>query len=274
MAKVMEKRVDLHIHTVASDGSWTPEQAVTAAAKAGLGLMAITDHDSVASVARAQEAARREGIQCRTGVEICSTFRGHCFHILGYDFDVENKHLLEHLAYNTKLLDDCDDAAIGTLAQEGWPVSVEEYRAYQYDPARGGFKALCYLVDKGLCKDVKDFFSRIFVKERGLDFPTFPTIEETVAVIHEAGGKALLAHPASHFHGPGLQETLREVGGKSLDGFECYHTAHNAEDTAALVEYCRSHHKLISGGSDCHGRFVDGRIIGKPVVYENQIKLS
>jgi predicted metal-dependent phosphoesterase TrpH len=269
----MNRRVDLHIHTIASDGSWTPRQAVDAAKKAGLGVMAVTDHDSVDSVAAAREAAREAGIVCYTGVEICSTYEGHCFHILGYGMDIDHPLFREHLAYNTELLERTDEEAIGKLGREGWPVSIEEYRAYRYDPARGGFKALFYLVDKGLCRDVKDFFSRIFVKERGLDFPVFPTIEETVATIHQAGGVALLAHPASHFHGPGLRETLHAVSKKPLDGFECYHTAHNKPDTAALVEFCREHHKLISGGSDCHGRFVDGRIIGQPVILEDQIHL-
>ena len=269
----MRRRVDLHIHTLASDGSWTPEEAVRAAVRAGLGIMAVTDHDSVASVAAARELAKEAGIECIPGVEMCSTFRGHCFHILGYGIDVGNARLLEHLDHNTRLLDETDEAAIGILAREGWPVSVEEYRAYRYDPARGGFKALFYLVDKGLCRDVKDFFARIFIKERGLDFPVFPGIEETVATIHGAGGRALLAHPASHFHGPGLAATLKTIGKKPLDGFECYHTANSAEDTAALTAYCREHHKLISGGSDCHGRFVDGRIIGRPVIYEDEIRL-
>jgi predicted metal-dependent phosphoesterase TrpH len=269
----MNRQVDLHIHTMASDGSWTPEEAVLAAKKAGLGIMSITDHDSVDSVRAAQETASKMGILCYPGVEICSTYEGHCFHILGYGLDIDNPLLKEHLEHNTHLLGKTDEDAIGILAGEGWPVSVQEYRAYEYDPARGGFKALFYLIDKGLCKDVKDFFNRIFIRERGLDFPEFPSIEETVATIHQAGGVALLAHPASHFHGPGLKNTLNAVGKKPLDGFECYHTSHNKTDTAALVEFCQSHHKMISGGSDCHGRFVDGRIIGKPVIHEDQIHL-
>ena len=101
----------------------------------------------------------------------------------------------------------------------------------------------------------------------------FPSIEETVATLHKAGGVALLAHAASHFHGPGLARTLEAVGEKPLDGFECYHPAHSKEDTKTLLAYCQQHHKLISGGSDCHGRFVDGRIIGHPDIHESEIRL-
>ncbi len=267
-------RVDLHLHTIASDGTWTAKEVVEHAQKVGLGVMAITDHDSVASVAEGKKLAEAAGIKFHTGTEICSTFQGHCFHVLGYDLDIDNRQLLEHLAYNTKLLDDTDERSIALLAAKGWPVSVAEYRAYVYDKRRGGFKSLLYLVDKGLCKDIRDFFSRIFTKKNSLDFPTFPTIEETIAIIHTAGGKALLAHSASQFHGPGLDATLKKLGNKHFDGFECYHTGHNREDTATLVRYCHEHHLLISGGSDCHGRFVDGRIIGKPVIYEDEIRLK
>lgn len=269
----MNRKVDLHLHTIASDGSWTPREAVLAAKKAGLGIMAVTDHDSLGSVAPVMKLTPKEGIEVIAGVEMCSTYEGRCFHILGYGFDCSNPILLAHLAHNRRLLEETDERAIGILSEEGWPVSIKEYRAYVYDPRRGGFKALFYLIDKGLCRDVKDFFSRIFIKKRGLDFPVFPSIEETVATLHKAGGVALLAHAASHFHGPGLARTLEAVGEKPLDGFECYHPAHSKEDTKTLLAYCQQHHKLISGGSDCHGRFVDGRIIGHPDIHESEIRL-
>ncbi len=268
------RRVDLHLHTIASDGSWTAKELVEAAQGAGLGIMSVTDHDSIASVAEAAALAREAGIEFHNGTEICSTYEGHCFHILGYDFSLENKVLQEHLAHNTRLLEKTDEDSIIFLAQKGWPVSLDEYGAYAYDPKRGGFKSLMYLIDKGLCRDIKDFFARIFIKENNLDFPVFPSIEEAIASIHSAGGKAFLAHAASQFHGPGLDKTLAALGDKPFDGFECYHTGHNEEDTATLVRYCHERGLLISGGSDCHGRLVDGRIIGKPEIYANDIKLK
>lgn len=267
-------KVDLHLHTIASDGSWTPAETIAAAKKAHLSEIAITDHDSIGSVKEGAALAAEAGLVFHTGTEMCSTFAGHCFHILGYDLDITNAHLNEHLDYNTRLLEEKDDESIVVLAKKGWPVTLSEYRAYEYDKKRGGFKSLWYLIDKGLCQDMRDFFTRIFTKENSLDFPTFPSIEETVATIHAAGGRALLAHPASKFHGPGLLTTLQALGDKPLDGFECYHTEHSKEDTQTLVQYCMERHLLMSGGSDCHGRLGDGRIIGKPAIYAEQIKLK
>ena len=138
----MNRKVDLHLHTIASDGSWTPREAVLAAKKAGLGIMAVTDHDSLGSVAPVMKLAPKEGIEVIAGVEMCSTYEGRCFHILGYGFDCSNPILLAHLAHNRRLLEETDERAIGILSEEGWPVSIKEYRAYVYDPRRGGFKAL------------------------------------------------------------------------------------------------------------------------------------
>ena len=127
--------------------------------------------------------------------------------------------------------------------------------------------------DKGLCGDVNDFFSRIFTKEHDLGFPVFPSIKEVVDAIHAAGGVALCAHAASSFHGPGLAATLLELAKEDFDGFECYHSGHSREDTAALLTYCRQHQLLVSGGSDCHGSFVPSRALGRPVIDTSDLNL-
>lgn len=249
-------QVDLHIHSTASDGTWTPPEVVAAALAAGLGAIAVTDHDSVANVAATHELAVAAGLKFIPGAEICSTKDDFCFHILGYGIDVTNKRLLDLLEHNERLLNSKDDESIKMLIERGWPLDFEEFLRYDYDRRRGGWKALAFLQDKGLCGDVNDFFSRIFTKEHDLGFPVFPSIKEVVDAIHAAGGVALCAHAASSFHGPGLAATLLELAKEDFDGFECYHSGHSKEDTAALLTYCRQHQLLVSGGSDCHGSFV------------------
>lgn len=266
-------KVDLHIHSTASDGTWTPAEVVEAALGVGLGAIAITDHDSVANVAATKILAEAAGLKFIEGTEICSTKDEFCFHILGYGIDIENKSLREILTHNEKLLTDKDDESVKLLIEQGWPLDFKEFLQYDYDRRRGGWKALAFLQDKGLCGDVNDFFSRIFTKEHALGFPIFPSIKEVVDAIHSAGGVALCAHAASGFHGPGLAATLLELGKEDFDGFECYHSGHSKEDTAALLNYCRQHQLLISGGSDCHGNFVPSRPLGKPEVDVNDLYL-
>ena len=232
------RKVDLHIHSTASDGTWTPQELVNAAQAAGLGLIAVTDHDSTANVAETMRIAAANGIKCLPGVEVCSTKDGMSFHILGYGIDTANKPLQELLAHNTYLLEKKDDDSVQLLIKQGWPLDFKEFQNYTYDRRRGGWKSLAYLIDKGLCS-----------------------------------GAALCAHAASAFHGPGLAQTLVELIEEPFDGFECYHSGHSEEDTQLLLTHCRAEGMLISGGSDCHGSFVPSRHLGKPDVYETDIFL-
>jgi len=206
-------------------------------------------------------------------ISAADTLSGGYFHILGYGINPHNTALLTLLANNERLLLERDEESIELLRSQGWPVSLPEYHAYVFNRGDGGFKALNYLIAKGLCKDVKDFFIRIFTADKGLGFPVFPEVETVIQTIHAAGGLAFLAHSASAFHGPGLATVLKRLQGKNFDGFECYHTSHNLEDTAALVRYCHENHKLISGGSDCHGNFTS-RVMGIPKIYLEDINLG
>lgn len=143
-------QVDLHIHSTASDGTWTPPEVVAAALAAGLGAIAVTDHDSVANVAATHELAAAAGLKFIPGAEICSTKDDFCFHILGYGIDVTNKRLLDLLEHNERLLNSKDDESIKMLIERGWPLDFEEFLRYDYDRRRGGWKALAFLQDKGL----------------------------------------------------------------------------------------------------------------------------
>lgn len=263
-------KADLHIHTAASDGTWTPAELVFEAQKAGLGAIAVTDHDSIANVAETQILAKEAGLKFIPAAEICSTKNDISFHVLGFGIDITNKNLLELLHHNEALLDQKDVDSVAMLERDGWDVSLKEFEHYTYDRRRGGWRSLAYLQDKGLCTDVMDFFQRIFTKEHDLAFPIFPTIDEAIKAIHEAGGVALCAHAASGFHGPGLEKVLAMLKEEAFDGFECYHSGHDEEATKALLKYCQENSLLISGGSDCHGTFAPGRYLGKPeVLVEN-----
>lgn len=266
-------KTDLHIHTTASDGTWTPAELVRQAQAAGLGAIAVTDHDSVENVAETARLAQAAGLVFIRGAEICSTKEELSFHILGYGIDIENRHLRELMAHNEALLEQKDVDSIAMLARDGWDVDCREFAGYTYDRKRGGWRALAYLEDKGLCSGVKDFFSRIFTAEHDLGFPEFPPVAQVIDAIHDAGGLAVCAHAASGFHGPGLERVLQMLQGEKLDGFECYHSGHTLEGTEALLSHCRRHGLLISGGSDCHGTFVPGRVLGQPDIDSSMLNL-
>lgn len=267
-------QVDLHLHTNASDGTWTSKQLVDAAIQARIGMMAVTDHETTANVLEAEYYAKKASIEFLRGAEISATEGTQIYHILGYHFDLNNKRLQELLHHTTFLLEEQDDKTVIQLVNKGWEIDLKDYANYKYDRRLGGWKSLNYLIEKGHCKDVTEFFKKIFNKDNDLGFPIFPSIPEVIDTIHHAGGIALLAHGGSQLHGPGLIKTMDKLSGYQFDGFECYHPNHTDEVRDKLLAYCIERNLLISGGSDCHGGFVKTRHIGEPRIYKDMIKLK
>jgi predicted metal-dependent phosphoesterase TrpH len=228
----------------------------------------------VGSLAATAHLARAAGLSFIPGVEICATVRDQNFHILGYGVDHQSKILAGLLKHNTELMERADEESIHILIAQGLPINYEEYCAFRHDPARGGWKSLSYLTDKGLCANVKEFFGKLFTAERGITFPVFPSPQEVIATIHAAGGKAVLAHPGSDFHGTLLEETLEYFAGEAIDGVECFHPSQDDATSSRAVNWCKRHGLLITGGSDCHGAFVPERRLGLPEIQLNQLRLG
>lgn len=267
-------RADLHLHTTASDGSWPVEKLIEELKKENIGLFSVTDHDSVDNVAAAGRLAAAAGLSFLPGVEICSTLSGQSFHILGYGIKPQTESLLALLRHNTGLLEEVDHDCIRALIKDGFPLDYDEYAAYRHDPHRGGWKALNFLVDKEICRSAAEFFSVVFTEERGLRFPEFPEPAKVIAVIREAGGLPVLAHPGSGFHGNSLEETLDHFAREEIAGIECYHPGHDAVTTQRALAWCRRHGLLITGGSDCHGSFLPERRLGQPYIVMDDLFLG
>lgn len=267
-------RADLHIHTTASDGSWSVNQLIQELVAAGIGLFSVTDHDSVANVATASRLAKQAGLNFIPGVEICTTLKGQSFHILGYGIDPEAKPLERILAHNTALMEEVDHTSIKKLIADGLAIDYAEYCSYQHDPARGGWKSLSFLIDKGFCRDVSEFFSELFTAERGIAFPEFPSPQTVIDAVKRSGGVPVLAHPGSDFHGPVLEETLDYFAGEQIEGVECFHPGHDAVTTRRAIEWCQKRGLLITGGSDCHGEFVPERRLGMPPIKVQDLRLG
>ncbi|HEY88113.1 MAG TPA: PHP domain-containing protein [Thermoflexia bacterium] len=267
-------RVDLHIHTTASDGRWTPEQVIAGVQAEGIGLFAISDHDSIANVAETERLARAAALRFLRAVEISTTVGGNIFHILAYNIDLKAPALRSLLAENTAKMEATDDHDIRALIELGYPLDFEEYQHYTYERTRGGFKSLNYLLDKGLCASPQEFFEQLSPKF-GRIWPDFLHPTETVAVIRAAGGVPILAHPGASFRNLGgvTEATLNSLLPYGIAGVECYSQYHDEETTQRCVAWCERHDWLITGGSDYHGGYVN-RQLGVPVVDTSALSLG
>ncbi|MGC9394820.1 MAG: PHP domain-containing protein [Anaerolineae bacterium] len=263
-------RADLHIHTTASDGCWTPERVIEGVQAAKIGLFAVTDHDTTANVYATKALARAAGIAFLRGVEVSTMDRNHnsgemALHILGYGIDPENPVLQSVIRQNDDLLKATDDTNIRELIRLGYAIDLDDYVNYEYDHTRGGWRSLNYLIDQGICADVGAFFRKLW-PQMTHRWPDFAHPAEAIAAIRTAGGVPILAHPGASFDHDGFtEEDLNTVLDYGIAGVECYSYAHDAAMTALCVDWCQRHDLLITGGSDYHGGFA-GRALGVPVV--------
>ncbi|HUW10379.1 MAG TPA: PHP domain-containing protein [Anaerolineae bacterium] len=266
-------RVDLHIHTTASDGCWSPERVVAEARSRDIGLFAVADHDTIRHVAAAKELARAAGVAFLKGVEVSARVDGYLFHILAYGIDTGNNDLVEVLEYNTTIWEQDNDAVIHGLIAAGLPFTWIDYEAYEHDRTLGGWKPLRFLVARGLCAGINDYFAKLV---RGLSLPPtrFAHPADAIAAINQAEGVAVLAHPGGSLRNSrDPASILRALMDMGLGGIECYSTYHDEETTGYFLEWCRSHALLITGGSDSHGGFV-GREMGVPIVDISDLELG
>jgi len=268
----MDVRVDLHLHSVASDGTWAPKELIAQVRGAGIGLFAVTDHDSLGSLAEVTDLARGNGLRFLPGVELSTRIDGQAYHLLAYGFDVSDPEL-NALAEdnNTRLLASSDEA-VHLLKRAGYPIPLDEYGPYTWDRRRGGWKALNFLVDNGICRDVRGYFE---IFGNGLTHPQaeFPSPERVISVAQKAGGVVSLAHPgASFYDGAGIEQ-FDELVDMGLQGLECYSFHHDAAATRGYLDYCDSRNLLVTGGSDCHGGFA-GRALCVPPVHASDLRLG
>lgn len=265
-------RADLHIHTTASDGRWVLEHLVAELKARSIGLFAITDHDTIASVRQAEALARRVGLAFLRGVEVSAWFDGRYVHILAYDPDLEKRALIALLDQNQAEMELYDEHIIWQLIAAGYGIDPDDYASYIYDCTRGGWKALNFLIDRGFCTGPQDFFRDLvsgLCEWRG----SSPHPGDAIALIREAGGIPILAHPGTNLLQGVTDKALRPFLEFGIAGLECYSSAHNEATTHFCLEWCVRHDLIATGGSDSHGGLV-GRELGIPVVNVSDLRLG
>lgn len=245
-------RLDLHIHTTASDGAWSPAEVVRGAIAGRLDVIAVTDHDTTAGVAGAREAAEGQPLQVIPGIEVSSAWHGRDVHVLGYFVDPAAPGLLRHAERARSRRDARMREMIERLDRQGVSVTFDAVeRAAGPDRVVIGRPHLAKaLVEAGYASSVPETFrtligddSEAFVPAHLLD----PM--EAVAVVRESGGVAIWAHPPGDL----VDELLPDLTAAGLAGLEVYRPRSRRSELLRLETICRTTGLLPSGGSDWHG---------------------
>lgn len=251
----MINKVDLHTHTTASDGMFSPEVNVRLAHEAGLSAVAITDHDTLAGISEAVEAGRALGIAVVPGVEISTAIEGKDIHILGYGISPDDQLLQSRLLSQRNIRNRRNSAILERLEELGMKVTINEleYAAGKSQASEGSVgrpHIAQVLVDKGYVTTIRDAFDRYLGEGKPANVsPPRITPIEAIGWIHDAGGKAIIAHPGLYLD----DELVLAMLDAGADGLEAFHSDHDAPSEQRYKEWAINRGKLVTGGSDFHG---------------------
>lgn len=241
-------RADLHIHTSASDGLTSPAETLRHIAAAGVELVSVTDHDTVAGLDEAVGICREIGLRFVPGIEI-SAHSNSEIHILGYNIDYKNPVFCEEIA-KIKDMRRARNALIGDLLKaDGIELGID----FLAD-GLGRMNIARVMVEKGIAKDIQDAFNR-WLGPNGKAYAgtrrTSPL--EAVKLITAFGGIAVLAHPKKYLQQKTLNMLIEGLKPFGLKGLETYYPTHTKDETEVLNAVADRYGLIRTGGSDYHG---------------------
>ena len=258
--------VDLHIHSTASDGQYAPAEVVRLAKAAGVEIVALTDHDTVAGVSEALAQGRELGMTVLIGVEF-SAAEYHNLHILGYGMDLQNTALLDLCAAMKRSREDHNTYIVDFLHRHGVPIDLEEVKELAGNASIGRPHFAQIMLRHGWVKNSREAFDRY------LDTPEYHQVDrkkfsarECVAAILSAGGKPVLAHPYQlQLEDKALEGEVKRLLSYGLLGIECYYPRHTPEKQAFYLRLAEKYHLYVTAGSDFHGEKVHPEDKFRPV---------
>jgi predicted metal-dependent phosphoesterase TrpH len=288
--------IDLHIHSNCSDGKFTVEEIVREAKIRNIGLMSITDHDSIGSQEKAIGLAKKNGILYVSGVELNVTFSHPKYHegkpvsldFLGYRYDINNNELKNKLHQMAEYREERAAKILANVNAEFEKEGIEkltknDFREIQasVDRVLGRPHIADYLVKKGIVKTRQEAFDKYLVK---CDVPKYPLyIEEASRLVRNAGGIIVLAHPNDP-HGTSLvtltnslseqTEIIEESMLRYIDGIECWHSRNDNLTTNHYVKFAKRHGLILTGGSDCHQKPIIMGTVKIPKYVAEQFNLN
>jgi len=265
----MSERFDFHTHTRVSDGSLTPEELVRAAAGNKVTAFALTDHDTTDGVAAAQAEGLRLGVEVIAGIEISVSENDGAtsLHILGLGIAPEDPALRARLEIANTARHTRAATMVGRLQQAGLKIELAHVEALADGGSIGRPHVARALVELGLCVDADDAFVRYLRRGKpGYEPYAALSARDAIALVHGAGGVAVLAHPplSTGVDAPGgIEAFVERLLPHGLDGLEIWHPGHKPGTIRRLRRLAREHELLETGGSDFHGEERPGIEIGR-----------
>ena len=247
--------IDLHVHTTASDGQYTPAQIIQKAADKNIKVIAITDHDTTAGLEEAKRTGAELGVTVVPGIEINITFPTGEFHLLGLGLKKPSKSLNIIVENVIKNRFERNSMIIQKMNEDGVDITLEELEADFPGTVLGRPHFAAELVKHGVVKTRQQAFDQYLARGRKWYVPRVCTnLDEAIVAIRESGGVPVIAHPMSLYLSWGrLPEFLTDCYEKGVVGIEAFHPGARVTECLRLEELGRKIGFVITAGSDFHG---------------------
>ena len=249
-------KIDLHTHTLYSDGTDTPAELINKALAAGISIIGLTDHDSISGWQEASNALR-VGISLVPGAEIsCQTSDGISVHILGLLFDSNNSELMDTLEKTRENRHGRMEKIIARINEAGIGITMNDVLEQLSDGATLGRPHLAdALVKKGIVASRDEAFTQMLHNNSKYYVSHYsPTPEAAIKLIKAAGGVSVIAHPMASHRGRTIsQETFGSIIQAGLDGIEVDHRDHSPDEKLQLIQLASESNLVMTGASDYHG---------------------
>lgn len=254
---------DLHLHTLFSDGTYTPEELISEVKKIGLSAIAVVDHDTIDGVEPAIELAKTKNIEVLSGIELTAEYERREIHILGYLIDYKRKDLREKLEVLKKNRIERIYEIVGRLKALGITLRAQDI----FDIAKLGTVGRLHIARLMVKEGIVDSIQEAFQKYIGDKSPAYVlgfrfSVYEGIKLIKDVGGIPVLAHPYS----VGRDDVIAEFIDYGLMGLEVYYPEHTQAMINFYLNLAKKYNLLITGGSDCHGN-------AKPEVKIGSVKI-
>ncbi len=256
-SRMTEDIIDLHSHTIHSDGSSTPSEIVELGKSNGARAVAITDHDTIGGLREGRDAAGKLGVEFVNGIELSAEYSPGTMHILGYYIDDEHEQLAAKLQELRAARDRRNPEIAIRLQALGVDVRYDEVATLASNDVVGRPHFARVLVDKGYAASIQDAFNRFLAKgaaayvEKKRLSPG-----ESISLIHKAKGVAVLAHPYQlKLSAEALDRLVGELVKIGLDGIEAIYSRHSPAERECYFKLANRHRLLVTGGSDYHGTY-------------------
>lgn len=247
--------IDLHIHTVASDGDYTPEEMIEMVKKIGITTIAVTDHDSAESVEKAIDCGKKEGISVIPGIEMTAYEEDKEIHVLGYDIDYNSPVIRQYEKDIKELIAIEENSIFEELNKLNIPIKREDTEQYKVGKKFNAKQVVNWLVHNGYGEEGKTY-AKYFIDGplKDLKRRRMP-VKKAIDLIYSLNGIPVLAHPCrlGIMENTEVESRIKRYIEYGLQGVEAFYCMHSDEQVEFLKDVAKRYNLLITMGSDYHG---------------------